>query len=1163
MRLDRLVLVRFGHFNDFTFDFGSSKCNHDFHVIYGDNEAGKSTSYNALLDLLFGISTKPDYSFRHGRNALRIDATLSTADRKIEISRLKSGLYDNAEAPLNESVLNDVIRGLTRETYGTMFSMDEETLEQGGKDIIASKGDLATLLFSAAAGLGSISQRLDNIIENATYYRPNGRNMPLKNDLNTLSDLSKQLDTLDTRASEFRAIEHQRLEIESSLESVNTAIKSHQSTMTLLEKKKNAAGIAKRLHKCHSQRERYQNLPKVPRQWWTELQTFVRSTTEARNHKSRLENALSSIAEAFDAPTDIDPVIHEKTTIQQLQDMQKETLVLEKRIASSSAEFENLSNKIALLRKQLPVDNLPDSSTPLFRAGEASNLKAELRKHLELRTLVSESLKADESAKKRKSSLLEALPEKPADPAPLQRILNAINTADNSSHPYQLIEQAAHLEAELSQRLLDLSPWQGDREQLRQLYCPETIQIDNLDKALEQALGDQKSCLARQQQAKRQLQAKTEELALIESQNRFVDRKLLSDTRDALWSQWDLHQQQISNKVDHESLTKTASQFERLLKTQDQLWSQKDANSESENHLKIAQNILSAATTAFDQTNQDLELADSLVVRLQSELEQLNHSLKLPKKIDLQSLKSWLIRREETLRLDSEWQKILASINTRQNQRNVYADRIREVLNAYGLSIKNEASTLEELMEQADNHLSSLNASISNFKIAEQQISDQDLVIKEASAHHESLTQKMQSWERNWEMLVRDNCLKGVASEEMQQRLELLVDLDTAQQKILLYSTDRKQLESIRDLQHSKLSQLPAPICEPIDNTSSIEVIETRIRELGSRLELACKQVERREELSRQQQDIESQLAELVNESSVLFEDFEQRKRILEVSSMEDLQMSLNDCEKRDELDDQINELTLELKQLTDIQDSDSMLSDCLEFDASSIDLELDAKRRSIEALLRQRDEHLTTRQTLINKLDAIGSSNEVARLDEERSNLRLYIQEQTRETMKSRLGVAAAREGMRQYREAHQSNMLKQAGNIFRQITGGNFTRLTTQPDKKQRELLFAETRDGDFLEADKLSKGTRFQLFLALRLAAYKDYASSTVPLPFVADDILDAFDNQRSAESLQQFHEISQTGQVIYLTHHKHIVDLAKEVSNGTVCIHELPSRKQHIA
>jgi len=35
--------------------------------------------------------------------------------------------------------------------------------------------------------------------------------------------------------------------------------------------------------------------------------------------------------------------------------------------------------------------------------------------------------------------------------------------------------------------------------------------------------------------------------------------------------------------------------------------------------------------------------------------------------------------------------------------------------------------------------------------------------------------------------------------------------------------------------------------------------------------------------------------------------------------------------------------------------------------------------------------------QTLVNKLDAIGSSNEVARLDEERSNLRLYVQEQTR----------------------------------------------------------------------------------------------------------------------------------------------------------------------
>ena len=1163
MRLDRLDLVRFGHFSDFAIDFGSAKNNHDFHVIYGDNEAGKSTSYNALLDLLFGFPARTNYSFRHGSKALRIDATLSTTEKKLKVSRLKSGLYDHAESLLSESVFAEFTRGLTRDTYGTMFSMDEETLEQGGNDIVASKGDLATLLFSAAAGLGSISQRLDTITEKANYYRPNAQKMPLKNDLSTLSELGQQLEALDTRASEFRILESKRLELDESLKMVNLAIKSDQSKIAKLDKQKNAAGCAKRLLKYQSIRERYKDLPTVPRQWWTELQTFVRSTTDARNQRSRLENTLSAINEAINVLPPVDFVLDEQATIEQLQDMQNETLVLEKRITQSTVEFEHLNNEIEQLTKRLPVDSLPDTTTPLFRSGEQSQLQAELRHYVELSTLLKEAQTAEESAKNRKANLVKSLPEIPVDPAPLQHLLNAISAAEDSNYPNQLIDEAAQLEVTLNQHLHDLAPWQGSSEQLRELHCPEIIQIDNLDKAIEKAQSDLHSCLAHQQKIKRQQQTKKQEIALLEGQHSVADRKLLSEIQDSLWSQWYLHQQQIEDKLDHNSLSQSAHDIERLLKTQEHLWSQQDANVESMSQLKIAHNALSSTAAALEEANQDLEAAKNQVKALESQLAELNYTFNLPDKSNVQSLKSWLKRREDTLRIDAELRRISALISTRQQQRNNYSIRIWKKLNEFDSTVEADDSSLEELMQQANDVLSSLNSSTSYFQTAAQQINDQILTIESTSTRRESLVQDMQSWEANWKTLVRDNCLNGVANEDLQTRLALLMELDAAQKRIRTHTSDREQLASIREHQLLKLREVSTRLGLTTDDTINTSIVVSSINELAKRLEQAHKQVDQHEELSRQREDTNSRLAELLQESASLLEDFENRKRKLNVTSMEDLQLILNDCQKRDELDEEIDELTLELQHLTGIEDDKFLQYDELEFDSASIDLELENSRHSLEALLGKRDQYLTEMQTLVNKLDAIGSSNEVARLDEERSNLRLYIQEQTRSTMKSRLGVAAAREGMRQYREAHQSNMLTQAGNIFREITGENFTGLKTQPDKKQRELLFAVTNEGNLLEADKLSKGTRFQLFLALRLAAYKDYARSTVPLPFVADDILDAFDNQRSAESLEQFHEISQTGQVIYLTHHKHIVDLAKEVSNDTVRIHELPPRIQHIA
>jgi hypothetical protein len=40
-----------------------------------------------------------------------------------------------------------------------MFCLDDETLEAGGESILASRGDLGHLLFSATAGLADLSAR--------------------------------------------------------------------------------------------------------------------------------------------------------------------------------------------------------------------------------------------------------------------------------------------------------------------------------------------------------------------------------------------------------------------------------------------------------------------------------------------------------------------------------------------------------------------------------------------------------------------------------------------------------------------------------------------------------------------------------------------------------------------------------------------------------------------------------------------------------------------------------------------------------------------------------------------------------------------------------------------------------------------------------------------
>ena len=70
-------------------------------------------------------------------------------------------------------------------------------------------------------------------------------------------------------------------------------------------------------------------------------------------------------------------------------------------------------------------------------------------------------------------------------------------------------------------------------------------------------------------------------------------------------------------------------------------------------------------------------------------------------------------------------------------------------------------------------------------------------------------------------------------------------------------------------------------------------------------------------------------------------------------------------------------------------------------------------------------------------------------------------------------------------------------------------------------------------------MSDGTCDQLYLALRLALLESYLSDHEPIPFIVDDILIQFDDDRAVASLKALAELSKNTQVIFFTHHEHLV------------------------
>ena len=203
----------------------------------------------------------------------------------------------------------------------------------------------------------------------------------------------------------------------------------------------------------------------------------------------------------------------------------------------------------------------------------------------------------------------------------------------------------------------------------------------------------------------------------------------------------------------------------------------------------------------------------------------------------------------------------------------------------------------------------------------------------------------------------------------------------------------------------------------------------------------------------------------------------------------------------------------------------------------------------------RQR-EHFSAMRKVAEQIDAIGGDAAVALIEEQKHTLCLEIEDKARQWLRMRAGVIAAEQALRVYREKHRSSMMANASEAFNTISRGTHSKLTSQPEG-DGEVLVCICNDGSSKKAPELSKGTRFQLYLALRVAGYQEYAKSRPPpstVPFIADDIMETFDDFRAEEAFRLLSKMAEVGQVIYLTHHDHLCGIAQKVCPD-VRVHKL--------
>jgi uncharacterized protein YhaN len=166
------------------------------------------------------------------------------------------------------------------------------------------------------------------------------------------------------------------------------------------------------------------------------------------------------------------------------------------------------------------------------------------------------------------------------------------------------------------------------------------------------------------------------------------------------------------------------------------------------------------------------------------------------------------------------------------------------------------------------------------------------------------------------------------------------------------------------------------------------------------------------------------------------------------------------------------------------------------------------------------------------NELTRIERESDLAEIMTELEMEKQKLEIAYKEWITNKIAFKILAEVRERFEKEKQPAVIRNSSIYFKAITGNKFNRISASMDKK--EITVFDSREAA-KKIDQLSRGTREQLLISLRLGFIEEYESHAEPLPVVVDDIFVNFDPQRTGKAAEIFTDFGQNRQVIIFTCH----------------------------
>lgn len=1168
MKIKRLDLSYFGPFTNKSLDL--SEGNPGLHVVLGPNEAGKSSTLRALKAWLFGIDARSTDNFIHDYRQLRVGGVLETSDgQEISCVRRKGNkdtlLDAKSDEPIGDDILSNLLPGLDEKLFSQLHGIDYSGLVEGGQAILEQSGDIGKSLFGAALGTKGKVDLLSELASEAdNLFKARGQNQIINAAAAELKEARRQERHESVSVRNWKDLQQALKDVEQEITRIDEEVAEARRCKSRLERFNRVAASLSERRQLLDFLAAQADVVLLPEDFGSRRQAALGKLSQARERLQKASAKLERLqqeANGLDVPQGL---LDNQGAI---EDLQLQLGAVQKSIKDKPAQdakrrdrhnaaqdlltgirpdlnLETVQILKPLLNKKRLIASLAQNSSLLKQ--KIGQIDTKLRELSDEKTMFKQELDAMAGPGQDVTSLQAA-------------ILDVRKSGDLAKMLIKALDTVSDQEAISSRELSRLGRFDGDLEDLVRRSMPERVILDNFEKRYDQLDEQLRETTRRKAEASAELAKVEENLKTLLRSSEIPTLQDLQKTREHRERGWELVR---GRYVDGSDLGAAATEYSGSTDLPDAYEQAVFKADEAADRLRLDAQRVQERVSLEDQIHarsDQISKVDDQLNELATARTQLDNEWQAVwKSISGQignpkEMKEWLQRVEQLLQKFDKLEIARAEVRSLEDTQAVHIGTLTAELEKLGYPQVPNARELEPLLVRSEKIATQQEAAKRRQGEIEAALKKLEIQLNSASASFLQANDESNQWQVTWAEAVDGlgigtNPHPELALETIEKLEELFQELkeaDIAHKRIYGMDKDEERFSSAVSLVAQRIG-IQIGATEPAEVTQNlVKNLSKALADAATLHKLRTQISELEEDVAEVRQDIkitEESCAALRAEAGVLCDE--------EIAPVQESSILKRQRASR------LKELEQQLHQFGEGHSIDELEKEALELDADQVSDELMQLEIRLSDLASERDAMRDNRTELLVKIQAMDGSSKAAEAAERAEQLLAGIVTDAEQYLRFTIARLILEEQIELYRRNNQTPVLRRAGELFAKLTLGSFSGLRDEIDEKGKPVLLGVRPDKTEVGVDGMSEGTRDQLFLALRLSTIELQGDQQERLPFVVDDILVGFDDERSKACLEVLAEFARKFQVLVFTHHSMVAQVANQLGRDSgVFVHSL--------